>query len=729
MSTYSAERPNDIESVLAIGRISVETEQGVNQLESIATGWISQLDQVKWPRGLQYFENASFLQGNHLTRFYYSADGGLGMHNFASDKSPYDSLVAKVADNRLIRPVETVVALLTSSQPTPRIEANSDLPEDEDAADLSEIVVDLLWEKPLFMANKIRESAMLACITGTAAIEIEYGETDVPVEIPTFRTVKSPNPFKGEEGEPDEIEEAVEDGTEVVMRKDIMARVWSAFHLYPDPAATSPEDMSWIGRCSFEDVQWVKENFDREGEPGYFPERLEGISQDSATKSILYWYSKFQDIIESPQYYQHGGGLAPQTFSQHGGGAPGQCLFCVIDVKPTRQYPHGRTIIIAGGKLIYVGDARSWSAKYPWRWHPYSFFGWFKIPGKFWSIPLLSELVPLQKKINTIDALVHANRQFMAIGQWLVPKHSKIPEGTLSGVPGQNVKYTDLPGMSKPERVKHVPLPAELLEERNLLIQAIDYIAASGAIEGNLSKSAARSGTILDFLRQEKLRSKAPMLQYFEAFVERIGQNILIEIQEGLKDEDEELTQRIQIAARGHSSLAIKSFIGASLRDHHNVKIDIASALLKSPEAQEAKALEFFQASGGQVTQVERSAIWRAVGMDKFSKSVENASVNRARRIVSRVSAGMLEAAFPMPGVDNARAMLPVFQTEILSDRFHDHDSKIKDVFFNIFEHYSQEAAKEAQREFEMQMALAQAGKKPEGGGQPGQQKQPQKGG
>jgi hypothetical protein len=717
-------KPDELkmESILALGRIDDTTPEGLNALESVAGSWLFALNQQKWPRALQYFENASYLSGNHLTRFFYTSEEGFGyLHHGLHDTSQFDNLVAKSADNRLIRPTETVVAMLTQTGPMPRVEPNSTLPEDEDASALSGIVVNLLWEKPCALPRKIREIAMVAAICGTGCVEIEYGETDVPVEVPKTKVVTRANPLFSSENpdEPKRIAQEVDDGTTVEFRRDIMARVWTPFHITPDPAATCAEDMSWVARSTFEDVEWVKENYDRDDE-GFHPENLESIGEDAASQHVLFWWAKMQDIIESPQANYAGGGLTPQIFGNSGGGyAPGQCIFTVFDVKPTRQFPRGRTLVLASGKLIYAGPARAWSEKYPWRWHPYAFWGWFKMPGRFWAIPLLSEIVPLQKKINAIDALVHANRQHLSLGQWKLPKHCKVPEGMPSGVPSENIRYTALPGMPEPERVQHTPLPAELLQERADLLEGIDYIAASGMVAQNVSKSAARSGVILDFLRQEKLRSKSPMLTEFEEFLEVIGQNILIEIQLNMEEEDEVLTQRIQTAAREHSSLTVETFTATSLRDHHAVKIDIASELLHSPEARQAKALEFATSMGGQVNPQEREAIQRIIGLDKYVRSAENASVARARRIISRIINNQIDDLNPanigslvMRGIDVPGACLPIFQREILSDRYNDHPEDVKRAILALFEIYQGLLQQEKAEMLQLQMAMIQAGAK-----------------
>lgn len=692
------------ESVLAFTRLPHEGLAAREVLEGAIVSWLDGIEESKRPRILQYFENASYLAGNHLTRFYYTAETGFGFHQFGThDSSGFDSMVAKTADNRLLRPVETVLSMLTGERPKADIEPNSDLPEDEDAADLAKILLDLVWERPLNMQAQLRKAVMIGLVAGTACVEIEYGPTNIPLATPRVRRDdEAPGGFRS-------------NGYDVTWKNDIQARVWTPFHITPDPTATSADEMSWVARTSYEDAEWVKENFDVEG-PGYVRENAKQLKHSTAYRTVLYWWYKFQDILDSPQYYQQGAGYTPKGWIDQGGSMNGQVKFTVLDVKPSSRFPRGRTLILAEDKLIYAGDARAWSEKYPWRWHPYSFWGWYKLPGRFWHMPLLSELVPLQKRINSIDVLVQANRQFMAIGQWLIPKHSKVPEGYMTGTPGQNIPYTDVPGMSPPTRVDHRPLPAELLGERDLHVNSIDTLAASSVLDQmQVSKSAARAGVMLQFLREERLRSKGAMLQEFQEFVESIAQHILIELQVNMTEADPELNQRIRQATRDHSSLALRSFTGASLRDHHAVKIDIMSAAFDSRTAREARALEYLQTMQGQVTPEERAGILKAIGVDEFVKNVENASVESARRIISRIVSGQLEDLSPesLPGLmmpaHNARVMAEVFGREQLRDRFHDLSEDQKVAIVVLRDLYAQKAEQERIRQLQEQIAIAQA--------------------
>jgi hypothetical protein len=709
-----------LDGIGAVQRLDHTTDEGRRGLQTVVMGWMNDTNRAKWVRGLQHFENASFLLGNHLTRYFFAAEQGLGAHTFgAHDASPFDTIVAKVADNQLIRPTETVVGLLTEQQPMPRVEPNSDSVEDEDASEIGEALVKLTFEKPLNMPMKLQESVLDAIITGHAVAEVEYGKTGLPVEVPRLGNVKRKNPLYEEGTDPPdeeflEVEEYIPGKVDVDVKRDILCRIWNHYHIDVDPAATCPEDMTWIIRSNYEDIDFIKEEFGRD-EPGFFPENLDGLKQQNVTHHILYWWSRFQDILETPQYFFQTGGFTPGTRHLPGGQAPNQTLFSVMDVRPSLQYPRGRTLIFAGGKLIYAGDARAWHRKYAWRWHPYAFFPWFKLPGKFWGVPLLSFCVPLQKKINAIDAQVHANRQYISIGQWMIPRHSKIAEGKFSALHGEQFTYLDTPGGNKPEKIQNVPLSPELLAERAQLVQSIENLAASGAVDtGQVGPSAARAGVMLDFFRQEKLRSKSPLFRNLEKFLETICQNILIEFQINLIKEDPALTARLQRALRDHDSLSIQHFTGASLRDHHAVTIDISSELMHTPEAREARVMEYLQYAAGLqfLSPEERSAVRKSTGIDKFMKNEENAAVRRARRMVARITAGDLEAFRPMDNIDIASAMAPVFQRACLVPKFEEHDEEVKAVLMSAYDYYAAIVAAEQQAAMDAQMAMADAGVK-----------------
>lgn len=713
------------DSVRSLGVIDHEDDAQRAKLEASAVAWLKACERAKWPSALQAFENASYLLGNHTTRYYFDASSGFGWHAFGvHDTSRFDALIAKCADNHLIRPVETVVGMLTEARPEPRIEPNSDAIEDEDAAKIGEAALQVLFEHPIKLSAVRREAAMVAIVCGTAITETFYGETADPVAIPKYKEKKKKNPFYDPE-DPSlgaEYETVLEaDGFETAWRQDFQCRLYTPMHITADPTATRPEDALWFARTTFEDIDSLREKFDRD-EPGYYPDAVNGLAAGAngdAMHMPLFWWLRFQDIIATPQTL-HSGGMSPSPFVTGQGIAPNQVQTSVIDVRPTSAFPRGRTLVIAGGKLIYCSPkdagSRAWSEQYPDRWHPYSFFHWFRLPGRFWGVPLLSKLVPLQKKINSIDALVHANRSYLALGQWWIPRHAKVAEGRISGLPGEHYTYIDVPGMGKPERVKNDALPSDLLMERAGLASSIDRIAASGVVDPNTSSaSALRSADMLNFFLQEKLRSKAPMLQGAEEFLESVAQNLLIDVQLNLLKDDPTLTARIRQALRKVSGISLQFFVGASLRDHHTVRIDISTELRHSPEADRENALTYLQTRQDPSPE-EINAVMRAIRLDKFAQNQTDASIDRARRMISRIKAGMLEAFLPMEGIDDVAAMAPVFQREILSEAFLEFDPKVQKVLLSAFDYYASQGAMLAQQQMEaqLQQALALKGLLPE---------------
>lgn len=674
-----------IESPRSLGALSHESPEERVQLEAAVAHWYKVCEEQKWPHAYNWFMNYAFLSGNHYPGFIY-ANNGISLDTAGSAHSNVNSgiKVPKCATPLLKRPFEVNVSLLTELKPYPRVNPKSSSPEDEDAAKLSEVVHELLWERPLRMPDRMSQMAQELCLCGTAALEIFYGETESPEQVPEFKTEETEDEIFGGTRK----REVATGKTTTEMRKDIQSKVYNAFQLNVDPSATNdPDSMSWIMRTTFEDINWVKERFNRD-EEGFYPENLDKVGPGIESGNTAMWYfSRIKDIIDNPQELRSF--MSDRANQANNAPAPHMTTLTVVDVKPTVHFPEGRTIITAGGTLVYCGPARAWNARYAWRWHPYSISRFWTLPGRFWGAPLLSDLVPIQRRINAIDSLVQINREYMAIGQWLIPNTAKIPDGMMGGMPGQQIHYRTSPQGAKPEPVFGKPLPQELLMERALLVNTIDQISGTNKILEGENPSGVRSGLQLDFLKKETLKSKSNMLQGFERFLENVSQNILIEVSLNISEEDSELTSRIQASAREYSTMAIKGFTGMDLRDNIHVKIDLTNELMRSPEAKADRALQYMQYAGPNMTPLERAAVAKATGIEEFDQKISPHAL-KARRMISRISQGMLEAAqLVMPGIDDEGVFADAFRNELLSDRFIDYPKEVKATLFQTFQLYN----------------------------------------
>lgn len=694
------------EAVSAFGSLKEREE-----VERAGVFHLKRIDQRKWPVGLQGFENFSYLHGNTRTRWYYSGNQGFGFHHFGGqDASPFDNLVAKSADNKLIRPVESVVSMLTAGDFMGRVTADTDDPADETTAEVANELLRLTWDAALQMDDRSSELAAGGCIMPYGALEVTRGPTWIPIEVEKTRTEIRHDPVLDED-----LEVEVPHGTEVEFYPDFQCQYRSYYEITPDPHATSESNMKWVVRTTYEDRDWIKDVFLKADLPGkFYPDAIANVKESARwAESILFWWRRFQDIIPSPQYYFHGDGTVAGDI---GKAPPNELMFNVIDVRPTSTFPQGRTLVFVEDSLLYDGPGRSWSRRYPWRWHPYAFWGWFKTPGRFDCTPLLSQIIPHQKKINSIDALVQANRELVSLGQWLIPEHSEVPEGTFSGIPAQEVRYNDMPGHSKPEKIDNPPLPQDLWAERQFMERSIEWIAATGTSDPGVAPSAMRSGAQMQMQNRDRLAAKTPMIRRFQRALVVVAQNVLIDAQLALEAGDPAIRERLAQAMRNLPEAAFGDFATLSVADTHNIDIDLVSQQMLTPEAQAQMAIEFWQFSGGQVTPAERAGILRKLNMDDMVVQQEHASVTYIRRLISRIKDGKIEAppegqeaSLLRFGIAKAAAMEPILSNFMLTDKFDELDDKPKRLIMQLQRVCAAQAAEE-QAQMMQQMMMMQGG-------------------
>jgi hypothetical protein len=311
----------------------------------------------------------------------------------------------------------------------------------------------------------------------------------------------------------------------------------------------------------------------------------------------------------------------------------------------------------------------------------------------------------MQKRINAIDSLVQLNREYMSIGQWIVPRQSKVADGALSGIPGHRVNYTGS-AHGKPEKIEHKPLPAELVGERELMQRQIETLSGTQQMFDMMGKSNIRAGVMLQFLQKQMMKSRSAMLQDFEVFLESIGQNILIEVSKNVTDENSQLTSRIAAAARDHSNLSVRHFLGSDLRDNVRIKLDIASALQKSPEAKQERTIQLVQFLGDRLTDAQLGLVFQELDLDEMATQI-SPDFERATRVVSQITQGDFSVVNPMQGVDRPDIFMAVIKREMQSGRFDEYDDMIKQVLIMLYDAYAQMQSEEAENALRQKVRAA----------------------
>jgi len=682
-----------------------DTPQERDELAGIIQKLVADNNTNTWYRSLQAFQNCAFLVGQSYILWHFNGSTlstvtpRSGVHNASLN-------VPKTVANELIRPYEATVSMFSSTKPIPKITPRSDDPVDEDAAALAEVALDTVWEQPLRMQSKVRELAAGLALTGTAAMEVvleDQGTYNIPV--PKVRTEEIEDDLLGLITRESETSEE-----EMKSFSQLRCTVYNSFQLIPDPKAGSdPDKMNFIGVQMYVDKGWVQEAYNKD-EPGYYPENLDNLAESDGATSPLYWHERIRDLIDSPNEVGMSTPGRDRVNSQ-------DIVLRIFDVKPNVYYPKGRTIVFAGGQLIYCSPkdtgGRVWNPRYPELWTPLVVFRYWSLPDRFWGLPLLTPLVPLQKRINAIDSLTQQNRELMTLGQWLVPNTAGIPDGYISGIPGQNITYKVRGGiLAKPERIANQSLPQELFVERDLHVANIQRISGINEIlSGNQPNPNVRSGAMLDFLKSQALQSKTVIFQGFEEGLQQVAQNILIAIATGLEDPEHPLSRRITMAARNHASMAIQNFTGADLRDNTQVRFDIASAILKSPEAKEQKAQEFLQYAGslGILGPQEIRKIASIMGLEDMM-SGQNLHIQKTRRMISLIKQGYTQAVgLVLEGVEDPGLAAEVLRAELLRPSFIDLSQEVQNALMDLFETYQSLQSKRVSQMAEIQLAMGGA--------------------
>ena len=683
----------------------------------------------QWVRAVQWVENFLFSLGRHymddilvsrLTR-----DAGTGSQSVVQETA--DNIPRPVND-LLGRYIETNIALLTENKPIPRILSKSGRAEDEDAAQLSELTMEYMWEA-LDLPQKHREIARIILHCGVCWMEVIYDETCVRrMTVPETETSET-SVMQGigsgmiQLPLPRETEIHDERGrpiyTDKVEYGDIVATIVSPFEMHvPQVHWWEGEDMGWTLREYYTDMDLLEDRYRAPGlklnkKDGWFLDRLKKAKTSNTRNLPIWWWERIGDMVEGsgPSLYVG----TPETWD-------GYTTVRIFDRKPNAKWPRGRTVITAGDQVIYDSPkkrgARAYDPRWPKRWHPYIRYRWEAMPGSINGRSLVSKLLPKLKRVNAIDTTMIMWRRTVPMSAWVIPKGAQPIEDQWLGRPGQIWEYDPRrTAGAAPEPIYPPPYPAAAEQERQQQITEMEAIAGTEEILRGQRPTGVNSAAMIDILRKQALAGRSSILQEWDEALQKEGSVILQEVIKNIRDDDR-YAERLRILARDKSStLAIRSFSGADLTDNVIVHIDTASMALSSKEAKQARAIELIQyASNLQgMPPALQARILEEMGYED-ALIPQGADVSRGKRLMAWVRQEAFEMIIPMPE-DDPFILYGMFVDEMKSDGFHNLNEQQQMVLLALVDLYKKMAEQRQQEIMEMQMMQAQMAN---GGGAPG---------
>ena len=195
--------------------------------------------------------------------------------------------------------------------------------------------------------------------------------------------------------------------------------------------------------------------------------------------------------------------------------------------KPCAEFPKGRLITVAGGKLLYNGDLPYINAENGKRSFPFVKQNSFTSAGCFFGTSVIERLIPVQRAFNAVKNRKHEFLNRLSMGVMTVEDGSidvdDLAEDGLS--PGKVLVYRQ--GSKAPEIMSDMTMPDDFNEEENKLINEFVVISGVSDVSSSSTNASLSSGSALEILvEQDNSRMLLTAEEIRRCFVEVAKQTI-----------------------------------------------------------------------------------------------------------------------------------------------------------------------------------------------------------
>lgn len=410
------------------------------------------------------------------------------------------------------------------------------------------------------------------------------------------------------------------------------------FTIAVDPSCTSPRDIERIIEGYLAPIDWVRKAFDQD-KPGYYPENARNVSEGGTWGDTI---NRVEDLKYSVSLTQAPYASRPPL--------KGKTLVLEAYMEPTRDFPRGRMVVIAGGKIVYMSPPKIGSPYYmpvePMMWHPYSFFIYEPYVGRMLGKSAVEQVLSLQMRMNEINGSVLRNANTLAQPN-IIAAENQLKRGTMQGGGAKIWTFTEVPSGFVPQVFNGAQLPPQFFEElRSLVDRMVRILGTNFVMQGEAPRGVSAAAAISQILENANTQ-QSPIVQSFENFHSWGFTNKLRLLRRFNYVPMKDLNDYLRNIVRGSLRTERDAFTREDLSDGIGVKVQNGSMMSKSDLVKRSTYLDFAkQGILGPIAEDSprgaklRNQLFEVLG-EKPLKTEDSVEVQKAEWENDRISQGL----------------------------------------------------------------------------------------
>lgn len=601
------------------GNLDVSQIDDIEEFASQVESFYKQDGTVKTKLAYHWERNHKFLDGDQWLVYDGSPETGGVWKRLTVNKA--NEYIPRPVTNYIFDAYQTLKSYLIKNKPRSTVRPNTQTYRDKSAAKIADLCLEANWERLGEQSNYEYGAACL--LTYGTVFKKSFWDTTAATMVKVPRMIMQPitDPMTGEitgETEVQDIDpltgEPIEDKLPL---GDVNTDIIEPQRMAIDPMASDLHKAKWIMEFHVQTLEWVRETYGKSGE-GYTGRVDELTEEKSLSGAMSRWAS-----LKNSSGVKSSSGIGDTTSgdSNSSNAMTNSVVVKEYYERPSAKYPDGRMGVVANGITLYLGPSPCVGTELG-DWHPYSECRWELVPGRFWGKSPLDAGCEIQKRINSIDAVITLTRKTMAIPQKLIPTGSGISKGVWTGRPGQEVEYRG--GVeNRPEIIPATGVDASVFQERAQCVEDLKATMGNMDILKGDRPPGVTAASALNLLYEVGTGKLYPVLERWKRFVENDQKKQLKCIAKNYREPREQFIAMLRSKNSELAPEAINKFIGEDLYDNCNVVVEAGSNIPKLQAAKQAALQEAAQAGSLNLEMpANRSEYNRQMGITGFDNDV-----------------------------------------------------------------------------------------------------------